>query len=111
VHHGGAGTTSASLRAGVPTLILWIAFDQTIWASAVKRLGVGTSRRFSKMTRESLVADLRRIIAPAYAARAREVSCRMTKPRASADFQPFDLRRPDKLVRHVPEDQRRQPGA
>ena len=23
VHHGGAGTTAASLRSGVPTLILW----------------------------------------------------------------------------------------
>ncbi len=83
VHHGGAGTTSASLRAGVPTLILWIAFDQTIWASAVKRLGVGTSRRFAKTTHESLAADLRHILAPAYATRAREVACRMTKPAAS----------------------------
>jgi len=83
VHHGGAGTTSAGLRAGIPTLILWIAFDQPIWASAVKRLGVGTSRRFSKTTRESLVADLRRIIAPCYTTQAREVAGRMTKPAAS----------------------------
>ena len=83
VHHGGAGTTSASMRAGVPTLILWIAFDQPIWASVVKRLGVGTSRRFSKTTRESLVADLRRILAPRYTTRAREVASWMTKPAAS----------------------------
>ncbi|MBW0014819.1 glycosyltransferase [Mycobacterium sp.] len=83
VHHGGAGTTSAGLRAGIPTLILWIAFDQPIWADVVKRLKVGTSRRFSRTTRESLVADLRRILAPDYVAGAREVASRMSKPTAS----------------------------
>jgi UDP:flavonoid glycosyltransferase YjiC (YdhE family) len=84
VHHGGAGTTSAGMRAGVPTLILWIAFDQPIWANVVKRLKVGTSRRFSRTTRGSLVADLRRILAPESVARARETASRMTKPAASA---------------------------
>ena len=83
VHHGGAGTTSAGMRAGIPALILWIAFDQPIWADVVKRLKVGTSRRFSRTTRESLVADLRRILAPEYATRARETASRMTKPTAS----------------------------
>ena len=47
VHHGGAGTTAAGLRAGVPTLILWDVADQPIWAAQVKRLKVGTARRFS----------------------------------------------------------------
>ena len=83
VHHGGAGTTSAGMRAGIPTLILWIAFDQPIWADVVKRQKVGTSRRFSRTTRESLVADLRRILAPEYVTRAREIASRMTKPAAS----------------------------
>ncbi len=31
VHHGGAGTTAAGLRAGVPTLILSTDLDQTPW--------------------------------------------------------------------------------
>jgi UDP:flavonoid glycosyltransferase YjiC (YdhE family) len=83
VHHGGAGTTSAGMRAGIPTLILWIAFDQPIWADVVKRLKVGTSRRFARTTRESLVADVRRILAPEYVTRAREIASRMTKPAAS----------------------------
>ena len=83
VHHGGAGTTSAGMRAGIPALILWIAFEQPIWADVVKRLRVGTSRRFSRTTRDSLVADLRRILAPEYATRARETASRMTKPTAS----------------------------
>ena len=79
VHHGGAGTTAAGLRAGVPTLILWTAPDQSIWGAAVKRLEVGTARRFSTTTEESLVADLRTILAPQYVARAREIATRMTK--------------------------------
>ncbi|MFY9768599.1 MAG: glycosyltransferase [Mycobacterium sp.] len=83
VHHGGAGTTAAGLRAGVPTLILWTILDQQIWAARVKRLKVGTARRFSSTTRESLVADLRTILAPQYDARAREIATRMTKPAAS----------------------------
>ncbi|MCV7377228.1 glycosyl transferase family 1 [Mycobacterium alsense] len=80
VHHGGAGTTAAGLRAGVPTLVLWMADVQLIWGAAVKRLKVGTARRFSAATEKSLVADLRTILAPEYLARAREVATRMTKP-------------------------------
>jgi UDP:flavonoid glycosyltransferase YjiC (YdhE family) len=83
VHHGGAGTTAAGMRAGVPTLILWTWADQPLWGAQVERLKVGSARRFSTTTRESLVADLRTILAPQYATRAREVAARMTKPAAS----------------------------
>jgi UDP:flavonoid glycosyltransferase YjiC (YdhE family) len=79
VHHGGAGTTAAGLRAGVPTLILWMADVQLMWGAAVKRLKMGTARRFSTTTEKSLVADLRTILAPEYATRAREIATRMTK--------------------------------
>ncbi|WP_336501712.1 glycosyltransferase, partial [Mycobacterium tuberculosis] len=40
VHHGGAGTTAAGLRAGIPTLILWVTSDQPIWAAQIKQLKV-----------------------------------------------------------------------
>jgi UDP:flavonoid glycosyltransferase YjiC (YdhE family) len=83
VHHGGAGTTAIGLRAGVPTLILPTFLDQTIWGARIKRLSVGTARRFSSTTRESLVADLRTILAPQYVSRARENATRMTTPAAS----------------------------
>ncbi|HEY9306126.1 MAG TPA: glycosyltransferase, partial [Mycobacterium sp.] len=82
-HHGGAGTTAASLRAGVPTLVLWMADVQLVWGAAVKRLKVGTARRFSTTTENSLVADLRTILAPQYLARAREVAAQMTNPAES----------------------------
>jgi UDP:flavonoid glycosyltransferase YjiC (YdhE family) len=83
VHHGGAGTTAAGLRSGVPQVILWALTDQPCWGGVVKRLKVGTARRFSSITRESLVADLRSILAPQYLPRAREIAPRMTKPAAS----------------------------
>ena len=83
VHQGGAGTTAAGLRAGVPTLILWTMPEQQIWAAQLKRLKVGSGRRFSVTTQKSLVADLRRILAPQYVTRAREVATRMTNPAAS----------------------------
>jgi UDP:flavonoid glycosyltransferase YjiC (YdhE family) len=80
VHHGGVGTTAASLRAGVPTLIIPTWGDQRFWGAQVKRLKVGTAQRLSTTTQQSLVADLRRILAPQYVTRAREIATRMTKP-------------------------------
>lgn len=83
VHHSGAGTTAAGLRAGVPTLSLWSTGDQRIWANQVKALKVGTARPFSATTRETLLEDLRLILAPGYVARCREFAGRMTTPAES----------------------------
>jgi UDP:flavonoid glycosyltransferase YjiC (YdhE family) len=83
VHHGGAGTTAAGLRAGIPTLILWNGLDQPLWAAGIEQLKVGLARRFSESTAESLVADLRLILTPQYASRAHEVATQMTKPAES----------------------------
>jgi sterol 3beta-glucosyltransferase len=41
VHHGGAGTTGASLRAGIPTIVIPLAVDQFFWGARVAALGVG----------------------------------------------------------------------
>jgi UDP:flavonoid glycosyltransferase YjiC (YdhE family) len=57
--------------------------DQALWGSRVKRLKVGTARRLSATTQQSLVADLRTILAPQYLTRAREFTTRMTKPAES----------------------------
>jgi UDP:flavonoid glycosyltransferase YjiC (YdhE family) len=84
VHQGGAGTTSAGMRAGIPTLILWHPInDQQIWADAVTRLKVGSGRAFSASNLGSLVADLRSILEPQCITRAREVGAQITKPAVS----------------------------
>lgn len=41
VHHGGAGTTAAGLRAGVPTIIVPFITDQPFWGKRIHDLGVG----------------------------------------------------------------------
>ena len=84
VHHGGSGTTAGAMRAGIPTLILWSAHDRQMWGSVIKRLGVGTTRRFSRTTAKSLVADLRQILAPEYLDRARAIATQMKTPAESA---------------------------
>jgi UDP:flavonoid glycosyltransferase YjiC (YdhE family) len=83
VHHGGAGTTAAALRAGIPMLILWSLPDQPVWAAQVKRLKCGTGRRFTRTTRETLVADLNQIFGQEYASCARRIAIRMTTPARS----------------------------
>jgi vancomycin aglycone glucosyltransferase len=83
VHHGGAGTTAAGLRAGIPALVLWNGLDQPVWADTVTRLKVGFGRCFSESTVNSLVADLHSVLASHHASRAREVAAQMTTPAES----------------------------
>lgn len=55
VHHGGAGTTSAGLRAGVPNIITPFGGDQFAWADLVVKLGVGLQvPRIKQLTAEKL---------------------------------------------------------
>jgi MGT family glycosyltransferase len=53
VHHGGAGTTGAALRAGVPSVIAYHLGDQQFWARHTGRLGVATAT----LTQKKLTAD------------------------------------------------------
>jgi len=84
VHHGGAGTTAAGIRAGVPSLILWVGADQPFWAKQVERLKVGAYGRFSKMTTESLRTALQSVLTQECVSRARKVATQLTKPAVSA---------------------------
>lgn len=84
VHHGGAGTTAAGIRAGVPSLILWVGADQPFWAKQVERLEVGAYGRFSKMTTDSLRTGLKSVLMPECVSRARQVATQLTKPAVGA---------------------------
>lgn len=60
VHHGGAGTTGAGLRAGKPTVICPFVGDQTFWGHRVASLGVGpASIPQRKLTAERLAEAIR----------------------------------------------------
>jgi sterol 3beta-glucosyltransferase len=48
VHHGGAGTTAAAFRAGIPQAVVWHLGDQSMWGGKVSQLGVGPQPIFHK---------------------------------------------------------------
>ncbi|NBB85774.1 MAG: glycosyltransferase [Bacteroidetes bacterium] len=81
VHHGGAGTTAAGLRAGRPTVICPFFGDQPFWGRRVHTLGAGPAPIPQQhLTAERLVRALRAATAdPALAARAealgRKIQC------------------------------------
>lgn len=56
VHHGGSGTTGATLRAGLPTIIKPFFGDQFFYASRVEQMGVGLSLK--KLNSKSLTKAL-----------------------------------------------------
>jgi UDP:flavonoid glycosyltransferase YjiC (YdhE family) len=54
IHHGGAGTTSASLHAGIPTIALPLAIDQFFWGERIQNIGAGLSIPQRKLTAHNL---------------------------------------------------------
>ncbi|EJC70737.1 glycosyl transferase, UDP-glucuronosyltransferase [Rhizobium leguminosarum bv. viciae WSM1455] len=64
IHHGGAGTTAAALRAGKPMIIYPFFGDQPFWARRVTDLGVGLSLDRRTLTVESLTDALAAIDDP-----------------------------------------------
>ena len=62
VHHGGAGTTAAGLRAGCPTVICPFFGDQPFWGQRVRELGVGSEPiPQKKLTIEKLAAAIQTV--------------------------------------------------
>ncbi len=57
VHHGGAGTTAAGLRAGLPTLVCPLTVDQPFWGRRVHALGCGPRPRRLKRLRSDQFAE------------------------------------------------------
>ncbi|MCJ7471190.1 MAG: glycosyltransferase [Actinobacteria bacterium] len=63
IHHGGAGTTAAGLRAGVPSIVIPFFGDQFFWGQRIAKLGAGpepiprkelTVDRLSKAIQEAI---------------------------------------------------------
>ncbi|MGW5437370.1 glycosyltransferase [Nocardia asteroides] len=72
VHHGGAGTTAAALRAGVPQVICSVQADQPYWGQALRRLGLAAALPARELTGPRLDAALDRISTPAVRRRSAE---------------------------------------
>ncbi|HEV2259623.1 MAG TPA: glycosyltransferase [Streptosporangiaceae bacterium] len=91
VHHAGAGTTAAGLRAGVPAIGVPMIGDQPFWAARLAALGTGPRPiPLRRLTAPALAAALRDATTrPSYRHRARDLAARIagedgTRPVAQA---------------------------
>ncbi len=75
VHHGGAGTTAAGLKAGRPTLMCPFFGDQPFWGRRVSALGAGPPPLpFASLTVERLAEAIARTVStPSFGSRAAEL--------------------------------------
>ncbi|MGL4399750.1 MAG: glycosyltransferase, partial [Luteolibacter sp.] len=55
VHHGGIGTLSQCLAAGIPQLVVFMSLDQPDNAARIERLGVGLSTPMARLNRSRLL--------------------------------------------------------
>jgi sterol 3beta-glucosyltransferase len=79
VHHAGAGTTGAGLRAGVPAVPVPVLVDQPFWADRLHRLGVAPHPLpMHELTADTLTDALRSCLdRPAFRHRAAELADRI----------------------------------
>ncbi|MFI8455319.1 glycosyltransferase [Kitasatospora sp. NPDC085464] len=63
VHHAGAGTAAAALRAGVPSVPVPVMADQPFWADRLVRVGAASAPvRFADLTADGLAEAIRRAV-------------------------------------------------
>ncbi|WP_330328731.1 glycosyltransferase [Streptomyces sp. NBC_00536] len=81
IHHTGAGTTAAGLRAGVPTVPVPVQLDQPFWAARLYALGVAPRPvRYQRLTVDGLAAAIRAATTdPGMLARARGLSVALAR--------------------------------
>ncbi|MGW6787515.1 glycosyltransferase [Streptomyces chartreusis] len=77
VHHAGAGTTAAALRAGAPSVPVPVTADQPFWAARLASIGAGTDPiPFASLTARRLADALGRVVRQQAYARAASVAAR-----------------------------------
>jgi len=80
IHHGGAGTTAAGLRAGKPTIIIPHNADQPAWGQRVFELGVGSKPiKKSKLTAGKLANAILYSLQPNIMANAARIGQQLEK--------------------------------
>ena len=78
VHHGGAGTTAAALRAGTPQVVVPHIADQPYWGRRVAELGVGSAPLPRKhFDADRLGRSVEMALSPAVTSAARDLGARM----------------------------------
>ena len=75
IHHGGAGTTAATLRYGIPSTVVAFFADQPAWGRTLERLGVSpATHRLNTLSAEALATSMRALAGDSrYRQRAQEL--------------------------------------
>jgi sterol 3beta-glucosyltransferase len=83
VHHGGAGTTAAALRAGIPSVVVPYFYDQLFWGLRLHKLGVAPRPVAQKhLTSDGLAAAIQSVVgSPEVGIRSREIAARIANER------------------------------
>ncbi|SCD98020.1 UDP:flavonoid glycosyltransferase YjiC, YdhE family [Streptomyces sp. BpilaLS-43] len=77
VHHAGAGTSAATLRAAVPSVAVPVTADQPFWAGRLARIGAAPAPvPFTTLTADGLAGALGRVVGDEAYARAAEKAAR-----------------------------------
>ena len=85
IHHGGVGTTSQGLRAGIPTLIVPFAFDQADNAAHAARLGGSRTLRRDKYRADRVAKELDILLSrPDYESKASAVGQQLRQENGAA---------------------------
>jgi len=78
VHHGGAGTSAAGIKAGKPTVVVPFFGDQPFWGAMIAKAGAGPAPiPFTKLTAENLAAAIQEALKPETTTRAQELGARI----------------------------------
>ena len=85
IHHGGVGTTSHGLLAGIPTLIVPFAFDQPDNAAHAERMGTSRTLHRSRYKSDQVARELDKLLNnPQYALQAKAVGEHMRRENGAA---------------------------
>ena len=82
VHHGGAGTTAAGIKAGKPTFVVPFFGDQPFWGAMIARAGAGPDPiPYKQLTAVKLASAVKHCLLPVTLNRARELGNKISQER------------------------------
>lgn len=85
-HHGGAGTTAAGFRAGIPSIVIPFSNDQYAWAHRAHDLGVGSKPiPKKKLTADALISAIGEALDPLVIEKARTLADHLAGESGVAD--------------------------
>lgn len=80
IHHGGAGTTAAGIKAGLPTVIIPFFGDQPFWGKMVSKAGAGPNPiPYKQLTSDNLATAIIKALKPSSLEKAKELAEKMNE--------------------------------